>query len=98
MKTLIATAAVALSLSAPTFAQVDNAEAFFALSNDSAAERVVGDTSTGNVFEAQLSGALANESAAERKVSSEAAVATSNDNILRFFALGNDSAAERHID
>lgn len=97
MKTLIATAAVALSLSAPAFAQVTDAQSHFALGNDSAAERIVRSTSQGDVFAAQRAGALANDSAAERVVRSEAGIATRNINILSFFALGNDSAAERII-
>ena len=97
MKTLIATAAVALSLSAPAFADVTDAQAFFALGNDSAAERIVGNTSQGDIFAAQEVGALSNESAAERHVHGEAGVATRNANILSFFALGNDSAAERIV-
>lgn len=97
MKTLIATAAVALSLSATAFAQVSDAQVFFALGNDSAAERVVGQTSQGDIFAAQEVGALSNESAAERQVYSEAGIATRNANILSFFALGNDSAAERLV-
>ena len=97
MKTLIATAAVALSLTAPAFADVSNAQAFFALGNDSAAERVVGTPSVGDVFGAQTIGALANDSAAERTVRSEAGIATKNVAAASFFALGNDSAAERIV-
>ncbi|PTX54980.1 hypothetical protein C8N43_0001, partial [Litoreibacter ponti] len=72
--------------------------AHFALGNDSAAERVIRDTSTGNIFAAQLNGALANESAAERSVNKTADVATkASSDVLRFFALSNDSAAERIV-
>ena len=97
MKTIIATTLVALSLTAPAFADVSNAQAYFALGNDSAAERVVSPTSNGDVFAAQTIGANANDSAAERNVSAEADVATRNVSLLSFFALNNDSAAERHI-
>ncbi|MEM9585537.1 MAG: hypothetical protein AAGA08_20720 [Pseudomonadota bacterium] len=96
MKTVIASALVALSFAAPAAADVSNAQAFFALGNDSAAERIVGATSTGDVLSAQTIGALSNESAAERKVFAQADVATRNSSILSFFALSNDSAAERH--
>ncbi len=96
MKTVIASALVALSFAAPAAADVSNAQAFFALGNDSAAERIVRDTSTGDVFAAQTIGALANDSAAERQVFAEADVATRNPSLLNFFALSNDSAAERH--
>jgi len=98
MKTVIATI-IALSAAAPAFAQVDNAAAHFALGNDSAAERIVSETSKGDVFQAQLAGALANDSAAERNVSVTADVATqASTDLLSFFALGNDSAAERIVD
>lgn len=94
MKKIIATTAIALSLSAPAFADVSNAEAFFALGNDSAAERVLSDTSVGDVTLSQTIGAQANESAAERQVNVEAGIATRDESVLRFFSLGNDSAAE----
>ncbi len=96
MKTVLASALVALSFAAPAAADVSNAQAFFALGNDSAAERIVGETSNGDIFAAQTVGALSNESAAERKVFAEADVATRNSSLLSFFALSNDSAAERH--
>ncbi|GFE63504.1 hypothetical protein [Litoreibacter roseus] len=41
MKTFIATAAIAVSLSAPAFAQVTDAQSYFAQFNDSAAEQIV---------------------------------------------------------
>lgn len=95
MKPIIA-AAFALSVSAPAFADVSNAQAFFALGNDSAAERIVSDTSTGDLFQAQLIGARANDSATERNVDVTASPATKgSSDLLSFFALGNDSAAER---
>ena len=97
MKTVIASALVALSFAAPAVADTSAAQAFFALGNDSAAERIVGNTSTGDIFAAQEVGALANESASERNVFAEADVATRNVNLLSFFALGNDSAAERLV-
>ncbi|RLJ59011.1 hypothetical protein BCF46_1153 [Litoreibacter meonggei] len=95
MKTIIA-AAIALTVSAPAFADVSNAQAFFALGNDSAAERTVGETSTGNIFQSQLAGAKANDSVAESTVDVSAGQATrTSTDLLSFFALGNDSAAER---
>ena len=96
MKTIIATV-IALSVSAPAFAaQVNDAAAFFALGNNSAAERVISDTSTGDVYKAQLAGAQANDSAAETAVAVTAGQATrTSTDLLSFFALGNDSAAER---
>lgn len=97
MKTVIATI-LTLSAAAPAFAQVSDAAAHFAQGNDSAAERVVHETSTGDIFQAQIKGALANESAVERTVDVTADVATkASTDVLRFFALGNDSAAERIV-
>ncbi|MDA8746812.1 hypothetical protein N9M66_01225 [Litoreibacter sp.] len=95
MKTVIASALVALSFAAPAVADTSAAQAFFALGNDSAAERFVGKTSQGDIYAAQLIGAAANDSASERKVFAEADIATRNSSLLSFFALSNDSAAER---
>lgn len=98
MKTVIATALVTLSLAAPASAQVLDAQSFFASFNDSAAERTVSETSTGDVFAAQLKGASANSSVAESQVEVTADVATkAPSNVLSLFALGNDSAAERIV-
>lgn len=97
MKTIIA-AAIALTVAAPAFADVSDVQAYFALGNDSAAERVVSNTSVGDVFAAQLAGASANDSAAESKVAVTAGQATKGaSDLLSFFALGNESAAERHV-
>ena len=97
MKTIIATV-IALSVTAPAFAQVTDAASFFALDNNSAAERIVRNTSKGNVFQAQQIGALANNSAAENKIEFTARPATrANVDLLSFFALSNDSAAERRV-
>ncbi|SHE50255.1 hypothetical protein SAMN05444273_101612 [Litoreibacter ascidiaceicola] len=93
MKTIIAI--LALSAAAPAFADVSNPQAFFALGNDSAAERVVGETSTGDLNAALWSGVSANESAAEQNI-----VLGGTDvsrNVQAQFALGNDSAAERFV-
>ena len=93
MKTIIAI--LALSAAAPAFADVSNPQAFFALGNDSAAERVVGETSTGDLNAALWSGVSANESAAEQNI-----VLGGTDvsrNVQAQFALGNDSAAERLV-
>ena len=93
MKTIIAI--LALSAAAPAFADVSNPQAFFALGNDSAAERVVGETSTGDLNAALWSGVSANESAAEQNI-----VLGGTDvsrNVQAQFALGTDSAAERFV-
>ena len=96
MKTIIA-AAIALSVSVPAYAtQVTDAAAFFASDNNSAAERIIPSTSKGDIYQAQVAGALGNDSAAESTVDVVAGQATrANIDLLNFFALGNDSAAER---
>jgi len=94
MKTVIATL-IALSVTAPAFADVSNAEAFFALGNDSAAERTVGETSTGDLNTALWVGVAANESAAEQNIMIGGHDVSRN--VQATFALGNDSAAERFV-
>ncbi len=94
MKTIIATAALALSLSAPAFADVSDAQAFFALTNDSAAERIVGETSTGNPVGAAQILALVNDSPAENVVNFDRARNVDVSAIQAMFALTNDSPAE----
>ena len=94
MKLIITSAIVALSFAAPAAAANDSVKQFFALGNDSAAERVLGDTSQGNKALTQVIGASANESATERKVKSIANVATRDAELVSFFSLSNDSAAE----
>ncbi len=94
MKNVIAFA-IALSATAPAFADV-SAQKFFALSNDSAAERIVHETSVGDVTAAQVKFSLQNESAAEQNLDLSADTATRGD-ILQakfFFSQSNDSAAE----
>ena len=67
MKLFLTTALTALALTAPSFAQTSAAE-LFAMSNDSAAETIVREHSTGDVTAAQITLALDNMSAAEREV------------------------------
>ena len=97
MKTIIATAAIALSLAAPAAAQVTDAKAFFALGNDSAAERILGETSVGNPVGVAQELALVNDSPAENTVNFDRARNVDVKGIQAMFALGNDSAAERHV-
>ena len=97
MKTLIATAIVSLSLAAPAAADVTIAQAFFALGNDSAAEQIVGKTSVGNPIAAAEELALTNDSPAENTVTFERARNVDVKSVKAMFALGNDSAAERHV-
>ncbi|RLJ60356.1 hypothetical protein BCF46_0554 [Litoreibacter meonggei] len=68
MTKFITTTALALTLSAPAFAADINVEEYLALSNNSAADRMVEETSTGDVEAAEIKFALGNMSAAERKV------------------------------
>ncbi len=99
MKNIIATTAVALSLTAPAFADVSDAKAFFALGNDSAAERIVGETSIGETAAAKAAIAAYNDSPAEQVVVEDLNDVTRSAVVSAqaFFALGNDSAAERHV-
>ena len=94
MKTVIASALVALSFAAPAAADVSDAKAFFALSNDSAAERIIGDTSTGNPVGAAEVLALTNDSPAENIVNFDRARNVDVSAIQAMFALTNDSPAE----
>ena len=97
MKTIIATTALALSLTAPAFADTSDAHAFFALSNDSAAERIVRDTNGGDAEAALMKFAATKDSAAERNnIVIDRDVDVSR-NVVSFFAMGNDSAAERIV-
>ncbi|MEM6409635.1 MAG: hypothetical protein AAF700_14640 [Pseudomonadota bacterium] len=95
MKTIIATALVSLSLAAPAAAQ--SAQELFALSNDSAAERIVSETSVGDPIAAAKAFALTNDSAAEHTVNFDRARSVDVKAVQQFFALSNDSAAERIV-
>ena len=94
MKTLIVSAIVALS-AAPVYAE--SAAELFALSNDSAAERIVHETSVGDIEAAQLKFAL-NKSTAEMNLNFDRDGNVTRSNAAQaFFALNNDSAAERIV-
>lgn len=66
MKTILMTAVATLAISAPAFADTSAAE-LFAMSNASAAETIVRETSMGDVTAARVRLALGNMSAAERE-------------------------------
>ena len=66
MKIILATALASLAFAAPVFAET-TAEELFAMGNDSAAETIVREHSTGDVTAVQIKLALENMSAAERK-------------------------------
>lgn len=96
MKTIIATTALALSLAAPAVAADKSVQQFFALGNDSAAERIVRDTTGGDVNAALAQFVATKDSAAERNIVIDQDAQVSR-NVVAFFALGNDSAAERLV-
>ena len=93
MKTIIATA-IALTAAAPAFAE--SAAELFALSNDSAAERIIGETSVGDPAGAKVFFAMSNDSAAETNATLITDTATRGDIAAteNFFAMFEDSAAE----
>lgn len=97
MKTLLTTAAVAMTLSAPAFAQIENAEAYFAQFNESAAETSVMETSTGNLDKALMVSRASKVSPAEKSIMLGGNdVASSDENAIRaFFGQFKDSAAEQ---
>ncbi len=97
MKTVIASALVALAFAAPAAADTSNAQAFFALGNDSAAERIVGNRSTGDVVGTTRQLALVNDSPAENKVNFDRARNVDVSAVRAMLALDNDSAAERIV-
>jgi hypothetical protein len=102
MKTLITTFAIAAALTAPAFAQSAAEESasrkamiVFNMSNNSAAEIIVGETSMGDVTAAQVSLALSNMSAAERMGFFEADMSTRRQVVAaQMQLLDCDSAAE----
>lgn len=102
MKTFIVTLATAAALTTAAFAQSAaeenasaKAKAFFAMSNNSAAEILIGETSMGDVTAAQLKLALGNMSAAERMGFFEADMSTRRQTIAaQMKLLDGDSAAE----
>lgn len=94
MKKILAASAIALALATPSFAQTSAAE-LFAMSNDSAAEIIVRETSMGDITASRVKLALGNMSAVERQAFFEADM-TSRMKTLekqKFFSDG-DSAAE----
>ncbi len=91
MKTIIATTAIALSLSAPAFAQVDDVRAHFAAGNDSPLEsRVVG-TSIGDTAAARDHVISGEESPLAQGIAKAPVTATRNAALIEFFAQPNNS-------
>ena len=95
MKNIVAIIAVALATSAPVYAE--SAAELFALNNESAAERIVRETSIGDVPGAQVKFSL-NETPAEMNLNFDRDGDVTRSNAAQaFFALNNDSAAERIV-
>lgn len=94
MKSVLFSAAAAVAFAVPAFADTSAAE-LFAMSNNSAAETIVRETSMGDVNAARIALALNNMSAAERQSFFEADM-TSRMKILEKAVLFGDgnSAAE----
>ena len=97
MKTIIATALVSLSISAPAFADVGDAKAFFALTNDSPAESMIGETSVGDPIGTAQTLAMINTSPAETFVNFDRARGVDVEAVQQVFALTNDSPAENKL-
>lgn len=97
MKTMLATAATALVLAGPALAEGKlDVRALLAMSNNSAAELILNETSTGDVSRAQMRFALGNMSSAEREAFFSADEQT-RAQILRaqIQLMDNESPAER---
>lgn len=95
---LAASIALAASLAAPAFADTSAAE-LFAMSNNSAAETIVRETSMGDTTAARVSLALGNMSAAERMAFFEADM-ISRQKVLekaKLFGDGNSAAEMRAV-
>lgn len=97
MKNLMMAAAATFAFAAPSFADghIDVA-ALLAMSNNSAAELMLGETSTGDISRDQMRFALGNMSAAERESFFRADEKT-REQILRaqVILMDNESPAER---
>ena len=97
MKTLLTVLAATTAFAAPALADghATSVEAFFAMSNNSAAEILLQDTSMGDVNAAEMRFALGNMSAAERMGFFEADMATKRQILAAQKKLqDDDSAAE----
>lgn len=95
----IATTTLALSVSMAFASQdIGSIEQRFALENDSAAERVVPETSEGHIMDVKRKISVYNNSAAERDILlPEEVNAHSEEAAKEKFAKTNDSAAERNV-
>ena len=89
MKKILATVAATMAFAAPSFADTSPAE-LFAMSNASAAETIVRETSMGDTTAARVRLALGNMSAAERQTFFDSDV-VSRQRILKNIKLFGDS-------
>ncbi|WP_298261472.1 hypothetical protein [uncultured Litoreibacter sp.] len=89
MKTILAATVATLAFAAPSFAETSAAE-LFAMSNASAAETILRETSMGDVTSARIRLALGNMSAAERQAFFQADT-VSRQRILKNAKLFGDS-------
>ncbi|WP_281857404.1 hypothetical protein [Litoreibacter halocynthiae] len=89
MKLFLTTAAATLAMAAPSFADTSAAE-LFAMSNASAAETIVRETSMGDTTAARVRLALGNMSAAERQTFFDSDTVT-RQRILKNIQLFGDS-------
>ncbi len=94
MKKVLIPLSAIIAFSGPAFAETSVQE-LFAMSNDSAAEIIVQETSMGDVMAAEIKLALGNMSAAERMTFFESDMATRMELIKKKQVFGDsDSAAE----
>jgi hypothetical protein len=93
MKTVLFSVAAAVAFAAPAFADTSAAE-LFAMSNNSAAETIVRETSMGDIEAARISLALGNMSAAEREAFFAADMTTRMKTLekAKLFGDGNSAA------
>lgn len=93
MKTILAVTATAMAFATPSFAETSAAE-LFAMSNSSAAEIIVRETSMGDITGSRVRLALGNMSAAERTAFFEADMTSRMKTLekAKFFGDGNSAA------
>jgi len=94
MKNIIAVTAVALSLSAPAFAQITDARAHFAADNASPLESRIVSGSRGNASAVRAHVVASETSVLEQEVAKAPVEAARNSSLISFFATNNDSPLE----
>lgn len=98
MKTMLISLSAAVAFAAPAFAETSAAE-LLAMSNSSAAELIVSETSMGDITATEVMLALGNMSAAEREVFFEADMTTRMKTLekAKLFGDGNSAAEMRAV-